>query len=153
LVTDAERDTVDPKLLRAAERDDLLTRQAKLLQIAETADIPLVGQRLKELQDQIDKLDAEEVVPVVSQAAMQNAAEMFERLSGDVRDLETRLKLQTALRRVVKAVHFLADEQRPTVAIEYADAIRRPVTYLDVTPYDLRKNRKRGAKSAADGDG
>lgn len=146
----------DPRVELEVKREDLLNRIGNLISMLEAAASPQVASRIKDLQREVDQLDEQlrvAVDPTQSIVGIREAAELFDRLKGlgDELDVEERRQVQSALRRIVKAVYFMSDrgDGRPTVAVTYADQLAWSTTFLDVRPFMEKVGGDRRASSRA----
>jgi hypothetical protein len=142
LIANVDADREQPSTVMRTERDDLVRKIENLVDQMEDVKSPQLQQRVIKLQAQVDKLDAEladAVSPKTNMAAWTAAAELFETLKGRGAsiDHELRLQLQVAIRRIIRAVYFMVDDdhRRPTVGVQFDEKLREPVLYLDVRPF------------------
>jgi DNA invertase Pin-like site-specific DNA recombinase len=133
---------LDPRVELEVKREDLRNRIGNLVSMLETAASPQVASRIKDLQQEVDRLEGQirdAVDPAQSIVGIREAAELFDKMKGfgDALDVEERRQVQTALRRIVKAVYFMSDrgDGRPTVAVTYSDQLTWGSTFLDVRPF------------------
>ena len=124
-------------------REEIVRRLGNLVENLAESGSSFVAAKIKEIQYQLEEVDkkiATEMQPQVRKQSLTEAAKVFETLkwsSGSEIPVEMRLKLQSMLRRILKAVYFYCDAEnkRPTVAIQYIDALGGTSHFFDVKPF------------------
>lgn len=144
LVTKAEDDdSVDQTIVLKDSRNEIARRLDNLVENLADTGSSAVAAKIRELQRQVEELDTRietEVQPHVRKQSLVEAAEIFETLkwsAGSEIPLETRLQLQSLLRRILQTVFFFCDAEnkRPTVAIQYVEALGGRSHFFDVRPF------------------
>jgi hypothetical protein len=138
-----DSESIDQTIALKDSRDEIVRRLGNLVENLADSGSSFVAAKIREVQlrlEEVDKRIETEMQPQIRKQSLTEAAETFESLkwsAGTEISVEMRLKLQSMLRRILKAVYFFCDaeNERPTVAIQYVDALGGTSNFLDVKPF------------------
>lgn len=138
-----DSESIDQTVALRDSREEIVRRLGNLVENLADSGSSFVAAKIREVQQKLEAIDKQietEIQPQVRKQSLSEASELFENLkwsTGSEISVEMRLKLQSMLRRVLKAVYFFCDAEndRPTVAIQYVDTLGGTSHFLDVKPF------------------
>ncbi len=133
----------DPRIELQNKKNALEAKVKNLVDSLSEVRSPILVDRINELQEQIQKIEQsmlKMVPPSERIRSVTEVAELFDQLkweAGNEIPRETRLKLQTELRKIIREVHFWPDVagKRPGVIVFYQENFGGAESFHDVRTY------------------